>query len=169
MRKHGGRALLAGYHRYHVMTHYGLVTLAEEVACCLMPPRHYLNQCWFLISNSQGQKTNFLYQEQVVYLSRNIIQTHFFSSYPRVNNVSWIWTIVTGVTSDVSVPSQSGTKPNLVAKFWLPNLVAFCDIHNALKNMFSMCVMILQWNIMDRWFSMIDIWALKHLEGYQLW
>ena len=44
---------------YKELTHYGLVmlygdwsgsTLAQIMACCLMAPSHYLNQCWLLIS-----------------------------------------------------------------------------------------------------------------------
>ena len=30
--------------------HLGLLTLAQVMACCLMAPSHYLNQCWLIIS-----------------------------------------------------------------------------------------------------------------------
>ena len=30
-------------------------TLAQVIACCLMAPNHYLNQCWFIISEVQLQ------------------------------------------------------------------------------------------------------------------
>ena len=45
---------------YFVLTHCGLVTLygdrsgstlAQVMACCLMAPSHYLNQCWLMISD----------------------------------------------------------------------------------------------------------------------
>ena len=59
------------------LTHCGLVTpygdksgstLAQVMACCLMAPSHYLNQCWFIISRVQWHpsESNFTRNTSVI-------------------------------------------------------------------------------------------------------
>ena len=48
-------------------------TKAQVMACCLMAPSHYLNQCWFLISDVSWHSSwnNFSVSTQAITLSNN--------------------------------------------------------------------------------------------------
>ena len=62
--------------------------------------------------------------------------------------------------------NQSGTKPNLVAKFWLPTLVYFCNTCNVFQNMFNVGLIVMWQSIVGERFPTNVIWALKNLEGF---
>ena len=64
---------------------------------------------------------------------------------------------------------QSGTKPNSVAKFWLPTLFFFLyDICNVFKNMFDVALIMMWQSIVVMGFPTTETWAFENLEGYQL-
>ena len=81
-------------------THCGLVThksestLAQVMACCLMAPSHYLNQCWLIISKVRWHPSESNLQEipqpSVTEISWKISFLKFCSNLPGVNELRWI-------------------------------------------------------------------------------
>ena len=62
-------------------------TLAQVMACCLMAPGHYLNQCWFIISKVQWHSCEGIFhkipQPSVTKISLKTIFLKFQEKSPR--------------------------------------------------------------------------------------
>ena len=67
-------------------------TLAQVMACCLMAPSHYLNQCWLIISKVQwhSSECNFkeIPQPSVPEISLKITYLKFCSNLPGANELN---------------------------------------------------------------------------------
>ena len=69
-----------------------MATLAQVMACCLMAPSHYLNQCWLIISDvfwhlSEGNSTGNA-------VTLNLTLSHSLSpsiSISRYFSLIWVW------------------------------------------------------------------------------
>ena len=64
-------------------------TLAQVMACCLMAPSHYLNQCWLIIRKLQWH--SFLQekpQSSVTEISLKITYLKFCSNHPGTNELN---------------------------------------------------------------------------------
>ena len=101
-------------------------TLAQVIPRCLTAPSHYLNQCWLVISEVQldihiGAISQEMPQPSITKICLKITYLKFHSNFPGANKIKSIFSITFLDTND-----QSGTKPNLVAKIWPPNLVTIC-------------------------------------------
>ena len=73
-------------------------------------------------------------------------------------------------TTEMPLCHQSGTTPNLVAKILATNFgCLFLNTCNIFKNMFNVGLIIMWQSIVVGGFPITEIWALKNLEGYQLW
>ena len=63
-------------------------TLAQVMACCLMAPSYYLNQCWLFISEVNFTK---IPQPLITNISLKITWIKFYSSLPGANElISWV-------------------------------------------------------------------------------
>ena len=64
-------------------------TLAQVMACCLMAPSHYLNQCWLIISKTQRHSSegNFIRDNGAI---NHLILAYltFHSNLPRANELT---------------------------------------------------------------------------------
>ena len=85
-------------------------TLAQVMACCLMAPSHYLNQCWLLISKVQWQITmKITYLKFISYMPGANELTHFFFTYLLYIHdfvVRDETTAMAGITFPLHVPWQ---------------------------------------------------------------
>ena len=78
------------------LTHWGLVTpygdnnsgstLAQEMACCLMAPSHYLNQCW-LISEVEWHSSSQEIPQSIIEIIWKIKDLKFHSNFPGANEL----------------------------------------------------------------------------------
>ena len=87
------------------LTHCGLVTpcgdipsgqksrstLGQVMACCLMAPSHYLNQCWLIIGQVlwHSVESNFMASAQAVIL-RNEFEKLHFQNYYHLSQGQWV-------------------------------------------------------------------------------
>ena len=67
-------------------------TLAQVMACCLMAPSHYLNQCWLIISevqwhSYQGNLTR-MSQSSITKICLKITCLKFHSNFSGVNELT---------------------------------------------------------------------------------
>ena len=73
--------------------------LAQVVACCLMAPSHYLNQCWLITTeliNTHGRTIPFQYwylSHAVTKISLNITYSKFYLNLPGTNELIYKWII----------------------------------------------------------------------------
>ena len=69
-------------------------TLVQAMACCLMAPSHYLNQCWLIISDVQWQSPegNFteIHQPPTTKFSFKINHLKLHSSLPEANELTLV-------------------------------------------------------------------------------
>ena len=71
-------------------------TLAQVMACCLMAPSHYLNQCWLIMKGSatitRGQFTrdNLAINYWSTEISLKISYLNFYSNLPGANKLTHI-------------------------------------------------------------------------------
>ena len=61
----------------------------------------------------------------------------------------------------LSLLEQSGTKPNLVAKLWLPILVSFRNIYDVFRIMFNVGLTIMWLSIVVEGFPTPEIWKIQ--------
>ena len=64
-------------------------TLAQVMACCLMAPSHYLNQCWLITSKVQRHSSE-IPQPPVTEISLKITYLNFFSNLPGANELKFV-------------------------------------------------------------------------------
>ena len=64
--------------------------LAQVMACCLTAPRHYLNQCWFTISNVHWHSFEYkkILQPSITEISWKIIFLKFLWNLPGANELT---------------------------------------------------------------------------------
>ena len=76
-----------------IWRHRSRSTLIQVMACCLMAPSHYLNQCWLIISKVQGHSSdgNFTRLWVKSGLSLKITYVNFHSHRPGDSELSHIF------------------------------------------------------------------------------
>ena len=81
-------------------------TLAQVMACCLMAPSHYLNQCWLIISKVLYHSLRTLSKETLrVPISKACLKIEFLKLHPNppganeLNENMWAWLLLYDCTS----------------------------------------------------------------------
>ena len=76
-----------------IWRHTSRSTLAQVMACCLMAPSHYLNQCWIIISKVQWHSSECNLEEMpqpsVTEISFKITYLRFCSNLPGANELRY--------------------------------------------------------------------------------
>ena len=68
-------------------------SLAQVMACCLMAPTHYLNQCWLCISKVEWHSFKRKFTRDTSAINHEIIwkikYLNYHSNFPGVNGLIW--------------------------------------------------------------------------------
>ena len=68
--------------------------LAQVMACCVMPPKHYLNQYWLVISKLRWRSSDSISQEipqsSITNVSLKITFLNFHSELFGANELNWL-------------------------------------------------------------------------------
>ena len=119
-------------------------TLAQVMACCLMAPSHYMDQCWLIISEVQWQS----HEEN---LTRDTSATNY-------------WNKLENYLSKISLKSPRGQLVNSLTPGWCGSdfLIVISDYMLHIKFMNSFCGIAQRWmpqNIFEGKSTLVHVMA----------